>query len=112
MPKSPARGHRKDGLVDLRFIPKIVYRLLTREDADGQAWQIAHSDAGKRADTKEPLIEIDSSLSGLRRLDAHTHEAMHLACPWMFETPLRTASWFVSRVLWRAGYRHKDEHEA
>lgn len=99
------RGFRKDGLVDLRFLPLIRYKKLTRENADGQAFQVAHSDFGKRADTDRPVIEIDITLAGLKQLDAHVHEALHLAFPWMFETPLRAGSWFVSRVLWRAGYR-------
>jgi hypothetical protein len=102
------KGVKKDGSIDLRVLPKIVYRRLinTPHKAYGLSWQFNSIENAIDTETiKEPTIEIDSTLVGRQRLDTEIHEALHLACPWMTEFLVARTATYIARVLWKIGYR-------
>lgn len=99
---------RKDGSVDLRRLPKIVERPLRRHGADGMATQLLHTEPGERAPT-EPILEIDSGLSGRVRLETILHEALHLALPSLPEAAVLKTGRYLAMIAWHMGYREKDE---
>lgn len=107
------RGFRKDGRVDLRYLPKIVFRALGRHSVDGFAHQKLHEDAGgDRNPVREPLIEIDTAIEGtFGELETVVHEAIHLAFPWMFETVVGPGARYIARILWKVGFRRKTSEE-
>jgi hypothetical protein len=90
----------KNGQVDSRFTPRVVYRSLGKEKADGLASHILMGDQ-----TDEPLIEVDSGLRGLLRMEAELHEAIHLILPSLPEGLVLRSGRYLSRFLWRVGYR-------
>jgi len=101
------RGYRASGQIDLRRMPKIIRRPLGRERAYGFAMQRLHGDAGEPPFEDEPTIWLDPTYDGTRRgLEVAIHEALHLACPWMFETVVTQTARYLAMVLWRLGYRH------
>lgn len=102
------RGFKKDGNVDLRKLPMIVERPLMRHSADGLAWQYLHT--GPAEDPPDrPLLEIDSRLKGRARLETIIHEALHLACPWMFEYAVTKIARYIAMIVWHLEYRRKHE---
>jgi hypothetical protein len=98
-------GYTKSGSVDLRKLPKITIRPLMQHRADGMAHQLLHCDTGlTQEDAGPPLLELDSNLTGRRRLETILHEALHLACPFMPEhTVLKTAR-YQAMIAWHMGY--------
>ena len=100
--------YTKKGTVDFRRIPRIVYRPLLKHGAEGMATQLLHTDTPDEKQ-QDPLIEIDSRLTGRRRLDTEVHELLHLACPWMPEVAVRRTATYLALVLWRIGYRLENE---
>lgn len=100
------KGFKKDGRIDLRRLPRIVERPLLRHGADGMATQLLHSDAsGDLYEVTEPIIELDTRLKGRARLETVIHEALHLACPWMFEQVVTQVARYLAMVVWHLGYR-------
>lgn len=99
---------KKDGTVDLRYLPKIVYRPLGRQVADGQATQLLHTEPNEKP-PELALLEVDSRLTGRRRLETEVHEAFHLAAPWAPEGAVLKVSRYISMVLWDIGYRLSKE---
>lgn len=116
-PKGPPKGYKKDGRVDLRYLPEVKIGPLAHVGAEALALQVMHSEAsgdppGKRlsiAPDAPPYIEIDPRYSGVRLLENYIHEAIHLACPWMWEHVVTPVARFVARVVWRAGYRLPED---
>ena len=108
-------GYRADGRIDLRRLPKIIERPLGREQAHGMAAQLLHSSAGGDPrdylpDWKgEPTLYLDPSLDGTRAgLETAIHEALHLACPWMFEVVVTQTARYLAMVVWHLGYRKAE----
>lgn len=99
---------RKDGRVDLRKLPKIVYRPLLKYNAAGMATQLLHTEhnEGTRQPT-EALLEIDSRLTGRAKLETEIHEAFHLAAPWAPEIVVLQTSRYIAMVIWHLGYRQE-----
>lgn len=111
-PRLRPTGYKKDGRIDLRFLPEIVRRPLGREQADGQATQRLHEDVGgDKKPTGRPRIEIDSRLFGRARMEAEVHEGIHLACPFLFEIVVGPVARYLTMLLWHIGYRlnHEDD---
>lgn len=107
-------GYRRDGGVDLRRLPNIVQRPLGKEQAYGFAAQLLHGDAGEPPFEGPPTIWLDPSYDGTRRgLEVALHEALHLACPWMYEQVVTQTARYQAMLLWHLGYRltHKDERQ-
>lgn len=100
-------GYTKKGTVDFRKIPRIVYRPLLKHGAEGLASQLLHTDRPEE-ELGDPMIEIDSRLTGRRKLDTEIHELLHLACPWMPEFAVRRTGTYLALVLWHLGYRQKE----
>jgi hypothetical protein len=108
-------GYKANGTLDLRRMPKIIRRPLGREQAHGMAAQLLHSEAG--GDPRgylpdwggEPTLWLDPSLDGTRAgLETAIHEALHLACPFMFEKVVTQVARYLAMVVWRLGYRLPD----
>lgn len=99
-------GYTKKGTIDFRKIPRIVYRPLLKHGAEGMATQLLHTDEGHEP-RAGPLIEVDSRLTGRRKLDTEIHELLHLACPWMPEFAVRRTATYLAMVLWHLGYRQE-----
>lgn len=104
------KGFTKNGTVDLRRLPRIVERPLMRHSADGMATQLLHTDPNETPPT-EPLLEVDSRLSGRPRLETVIHEALHLACPWMPEETVAKVGRYVAMIVWHLEYRREVENE-
>jgi hypothetical protein len=103
---------RKDGRVDLRKLPKIVYRPLLKHGAAGMASQLLHTEHDEGAPTPDvPLLEVDSRLNGRPKLETEIHEAMHLACPWAPEIVVSQTSRYIAMVIWHLGYRQEKTPE-
>jgi hypothetical protein len=106
-------GYRADGRIDLRRMPRIIERPLGRHRAYGMAAQLLHGEAGgekpDREWTGEPTIWRDPAYDGTRRgLETDIHEALHLACPWMYENVVTQTARYLAMVLWKLGYRRED----
>jgi hypothetical protein len=72
---------------------RIREKRLGRERALGQAWH------------GENVVEIDPRQRESERLDTLIHELLHLMEPeWSEERVVEVAGW-LSRILWRQGYR-------
>lgn len=91
---------RKDGQTDLRVIPEVRYRPLGREGADGLASHVLMGDV-----VSSPVIEVDSGLTGILRLETELHEGLHLVFPALPEGLILKAGRYLSRLLWKIGYR-------
>lgn len=102
------KGFRKNGGVDLRRLPLIVERPLMRHSADGLASQLLHTEPNETP-PDQPILEIDTRLSGRVRLETIIHEALHLACPWMTETVVLKVARYVAMIVWHLEYRRLDE---
>lgn len=83
--------------IDLRKIPKIVFRPLGKHGADGLAWT-------------DQTLEVDCRLENCARLETIVHEAMHMALPWLPEKFILRASRYIAKVVWHMNYR-ADEGE-
>ncbi len=105
-----ARGFKKDGGVDLRKLPVIIERPLMRHTADGLATHLLFTDPGEKA-PEEPIIEIDSRLSGRVRLETIIHEALHLACPWMPESAVLKTARYLAMIVWHLEYKRECDRD-
>lgn len=102
------RARSEQGGIDLRKLPKIVFRKLGREGADGQAHHPIYQDM--RA--VQPTLEVDHTrMKGRQRLETILHEALHLAVPAMPEYVVRYAARYLSMVVWHTGYRADEEKQ-
>ena len=104
-------GFRKDGSVDMRKLPILIERPLMRHSADGLATQLLHTDPTETP-PENPIIEIDSRLTGRVRLETIIHEALHLACPWMMEHVVLKVARYIAMIVWHLKYRDgRDDHD-
>ena len=56
----------------------------------------------------EPTIYLDPADRHTRAgMETVIHEALHLACPWMFEKVVGPTARYITMVLWKLGYRLK-----
>lgn len=94
----------------MRRLPVIVERPLMRHVADGMATQLLHTEPNE-ASPKDPVLEIDSRLSGRARLETIIHEALHLACPWMMESVVLKVARYIAMIVWHLEYRREAESE-
>ena len=100
------RARSEQGGIDLRKIPRIIFRPLGREGADGQAHHPAYQDVSQ----VEPTLEVDHTrMKGVLRLETIIHEAFHLAVPAAPEYVVRDASRYIARIVWHTGYRADEE---
>lgn len=83
--------------IDLRKLPKVVFRPLGQHQADGLAWT-------------DQTLEVDCRMENRARLETIIHEAMHMSLPWLPEKFILRASRYIAKVVWFAGYR-ADEGE-
>ena len=108
-----SKGYRADGRIDLRRLPRIIERPMGRHRAYGMAAQRLHGDAGGDAPDREwdgtPTIWRDPTYDGTRRgLETDLHEALHLACPWMYEVVVTQTARYLAMVIWKLGYRREE----
>lgn len=75
---------------------KVIVRKLGKEKADG----LAHID--------DNTIEIDSRLTGRRRLEIFIHESLHIVNPAHCETKVCKDAKKIALVLWKQGYRRTE----
>lgn len=80
-------------------IPKIIYRLLGREQSYGQFSK------------DKNLVEIDSRLRGKKLFEITHHESLHAYDYNMTEEEVRKMSRFITEIFWREGWRKVDNHE-
>jgi len=60
-------------------------------------------------DRRSKKIKIQKSLKGRLKLEIIIHESLH-ACAWdLDEEAVTETAKDISRLLWREGYRHKDD---
>lgn len=59
--------------------------------------------------SKNPLIEIDSKLSGFNHLVILCHEILHIAFPNLGEVKIRQAAKVVAATLWSQNYRRFEK---
>lgn len=101
-------GFRKDGGIDLRKLPKIVERPLHRHGADGLAVHLLYTEPGQ-SPPDEPILEIDTGLSGRVKLETILHEALHLALPALPENAVLKTARYLAMVAWHMGYRERED---
>ena len=103
----PRNWYTKDGSIDTRFLPRVIYRPMGKEQAFGQSFH-----GGSAGDHEViPTIEVDSRLTGLKRMEIEIHEALHLIFPALVEPVVKRAARWLARVLWSLGYRLPEEPE-
>lgn len=56
-------------------------------------------------------IEIDPGIADLTHLDIALHEGLHLIFPHATEDKINSAGTTLADLLWRLGYRRKDEDD-
>lgn len=56
-----------------------------------------------------PAIIIYHGQKGADEMDTWIHETLHISLPKASEAEVRRISGDVTRVLWKAGYRRKEE---
>lgn len=56
-------------------------------------------------------IEIDPELTDATELDIAIHEGLHVLFPYLPEDAVNDAGKTLADLLWRLGYRRKDEDE-
>jgi len=103
------KGYTKHGAIDLRRLPHIVRRPLGRHGADGQAYHALFTP--NSTEPIPPTIEIDSRLTGVRRLEIMLHELDHLLHPARPEAAILRENRYLARVLWACGLRFEDEED-
>lgn len=104
-----AHGYTKRGAIDLRRLPIVVRRPLGRHNADGQAFHALFTP--NSTEPIPPTIEIDSRLTGVKRLEIMLHELDHLLHPARPEAAILSENRYLARVLWACGLRFEDEEE-
>ncbi len=104
----PIPGYRKDGVIDLRRMPRIVERALGQERANGMALSHQHQDIGCKADC-EPTMWLDIGLTGRHELEITIHEALHLCLPFLYEEVVQKAARYIAMILWNRKFRRADE---
>lgn len=107
------RGYKKaSGAIDLRRMPRIIERPLGRHRAYGMAAQVLHGDAGEMPFEEPPTIWRDPTYDGTRRgMETDLHEALHLACPFLYEEVVTKTARYLAMVMWRLKYRRDPERE-
>ena len=74
-------------------------------------WTISYWDTGSKFDGEcgdlSCEIDLDSKLSGEKRLDAEIHEALHACLPDLCEDAVMQTAEGVTGLLWKIGYRLK-----
>lgn len=75
--------------------PEVRERKLGRHGAVGLCWE-------------DGLIEIDSDLKGIERIDTICHELWHHYEPELSETEVNRRGAQFAKVLWQMGYRRVD----
>lgn len=103
-------GYTKQGVVDLRRLPRFIERALGQERADGMALHHQHQDIGQRASC-EPTMWLDIGLTGRKELEITIHEAIHLCLPFLYETVVTKAAKYIAMILWSRNFRRVDEIE-
>lgn len=56
-------------------------------------------------------IELDPDLEDKTEMDIALHEGMHVLFPYLPEDVVNDAGKMLADLLWRLGYRRKDEDE-
>lgn len=92
----------------MRRLPKIVERPLMRHSADGLATHVYYTEPNETP-PDEPMIEIDSRLTGRVRLETILHEALHLALPWLMEPVVLKVARYLAMIVWHLEYRSKND---
>lgn len=59
----------------------------------------------------ERRIELDPRLGGITHLDIALHEGLHVLFPHIDEPTVNSAGTSLADLLWRLGYRRKDEDD-
>jgi hypothetical protein len=62
-----------------------------------------------KAYLNEFRIELDPELEGKTEMDIAIHEGLHILFPWASEEDVNTAGTTLADLLWRLGYRRKDD---
>lgn len=70
-------------------------------------YQVIFDDVGGIS-TEAPLLLVDSAVRGRAQLENWIHEGVHSERRDLTEREVEHIADFVSRVLWRAGYRRKE----
>lgn len=76
---------------------KVTHRKLGKHKADGLAW------------VEEKHIEVDTTLTGRKRLEIMIHELLHVLNPEWSESKVIKQSKRISSVLWRERYRRLEQ---
>jgi hypothetical protein len=100
------KGFKKNGHLDIRYLPKIIRRPLGREKALGQTW---HPMLTKVGPYEQVTIEIDNTHHGMGRLDTEIHECLHLLYPSLSEEEVLRGGKWLSKVLYSIGYRLPED---
>lgn len=58
---------------------------------------------------KDFRIELDPELDEKTEMDIALHEGLHCLMPYLSEEPIDEAGKALADLLWRMGYRRKDE---
>ena len=94
--------------VDLRRMPVVREEPLGKQGACGMAEQLQHSDPGTAGYRGPPTIYLDPRMRDTRHeLETLIHEALHLACPWMYEPVVTATARYISMVVWKMGFRRQ-----
>lgn len=83
-------------------------RPLRRHGADGMATHLLYTEPGEKP-PEEPVLEIDSGLTGRVRLETILHEALHLAIPSLPEAAVLKTGRYLAMIAWHMGYRERDD---
>lgn len=107
------RGYKLDGRIDLRRLPQIVETRLGQRQAEGMAAQLLHTDAGgdppgQPDPSNGPILFLDTKLKGRAQMEAALHEALHLACPFLFEPVVLQVGRYLAMVMWKLGFRRVE----
>jgi len=78
---------------------RIFYKLRRNRGCWGKAWP------------DERRVEIDPELDQKTMLDIGLHEGLHVLFPYLPEDQVNDAGTSLADLLWRLGYRRKDEDE-
>lgn len=78
---------------------RIRYRLKRNRGCWGKAWP------------HQSRIEIDPCLDCKTTLDIALHEGLHVLFPIIDEDEINTAGKSLADLLWRIGFRRKDEDD-
>lgn len=76
------------------------FKVIESKLGRNKAWGMAHAD--------DNIIEIDTRLKGIKRLEILLHEALHLLNPDMEEDDVILQSQKICLTLWKLNYRQVD----